>query len=451
MKGPFTLFFNRLIVKKISLFIIIIFIFSILVSCGGKINSNDLLKEKEEKKEEIVITLWDFPRWESENNSRFGWIEKKIKEFEKAHPGVYIYLKKLKWEYGMFEIKAACQAGINPDIAPVAGEYDLILRGYVEPVDEFFTKEELEKYDERALEALRVNGRLYGFPWFLTTYGMFINKDLFEERKLSFPPEGGWTFQKFMDTAIKLTWDKNRDKKVDYYGFDYVLKPGNYGFWGLLTMDGARFFDNEGNFILNSKEGLSALKKLSEAFQKNVIFPPEAGDRDEKRLWGNFTEKKKVAMTFMSNWAIPLLEKKKNEGSGFNFELLPYPGGESQAHSFAVTSGYAILKQNDERKKKLCGEFLKFITSEKEQENLLKYGVLPAIKSVQEKAVSENEFYKKSKELLTSAEFLPKVRNWQEIENIINTELLLCIKGKKTPEKALQDMGKNISGIVTSD
>ena len=32
-----------------------------------------------------VITLWDFPRWPDENGNRFGWIERKISEFEKSH------------------------------------------------------------------------------------------------------------------------------------------------------------------------------------------------------------------------------------------------------------------------------------------------------------------------------------------------------------------------------
>ncbi|MGB9813695.1 MAG: ABC transporter substrate-binding protein [Thermovenabulum sp.] len=449
MKRPFALFFNKHnIIKKLLLCIIIALISMNSISCGFK--REDRSDNDDEKKEEVIITLWDFPRWEAENGSRFGWIEKKIKEFEKTHPGVYIYLKKLKWEYGMYEIRAACQAGINPDIAPVDGDYDLILKGYVEPVDEFFTREELSKYDERVLEALRVSGRLYGFPWFVTTYGIFVNKDLFEERKVNLPLENNWTFQDFINTAVKLTWDKNRDKKIDYYGFDFILKPGNYGFWGMLTMDGAKFFDEKGNFVLNTKEGLSALKKISEAFKQYNIFPPEAGDRDENRLWSNFAEKKKVAMTLIGNWAIPLLEKRKLDNKGFDYEMIFYPKGESQAHPIAVVSGYAILKQQDENKKKICAEFLKFITSEKEQENLIKYGVLPSIKNLQEKAALENEFLKKCKEILNSAEYLPKIANWPKIEEVINTEILLVIKGKKAPEKALQDMEKNILMISGS-
>ena len=119
-----------------------------------------------------IITLWDFPRWPDKSGDPFGWIKNKILEFEKEHPGVFIHLRSLKWEYGLIELRAAATSGTNPDIAPIAADCDFILKGYLEPVDEYFLPEELEKYEPKALEAVSYQERIYGFPWFMTTHGL---------------------------------------------------------------------------------------------------------------------------------------------------------------------------------------------------------------------------------------------------------------------------------------
>ncbi|ADL07611.1 ABC transporter substrate-binding protein [Thermosediminibacter oceani] len=433
---PFTRFFCLLLAMVLMLS---------SVGCGTK---KDLRRrdEGEQKTWQGVITLWDFPRWEDENGNRYGWIERKIAEFEKSHPGVFIHLRKLKWEYGMLELRAAASTGTNPDIAPVAGDIDFILQGYLEPVDEFFTPEELKRYDERVLKALSHNGRLYGFPWFITTYGLFLNADAFRSRNARIPTDGEWSYQEFVEALQKLTYDKNRDRKHDYFGFNSFLYPGSYQMWGFLTMDGARLFDENGRFVLNSPEGKSALTKIVDLSAKYRVVPEDFGTGDEKQVWSDFIETKKIAVCPAGPWAIKILEEKQRQGKGFEFEIARYPSGSSKAKSIAFASGYAIFKQQDPGKRAMCAEFLKFITSEREQEELMKYGVFPAIKDLQEKA-SEDRHMKRMKEILDDAEFLPKIRNFTKVDEIITTQVRQAILGRKTPAQALDDAAEEIGKL----
>ena len=218
----------------------------ILIGCNVERNNSSI---ESEESWEGIITLWDFPRWPDKTGNKFGWIESKIREFEKENPGVFIHLRPLKWEYGLIELRAATAAGTYPDIAPIAADFDFIIEGHLEPVNEFISSDELERYEPRAIEAVTYQNQIYGFPWFMTTYGLFLNKDNFTSQNAVIPEDGCWTYDEFVQALQKLTLDQNKDGKIDKYCFNFFLSPSNYQIWGFLTMDGAPVFDKQGNFI----------------------------------------------------------------------------------------------------------------------------------------------------------------------------------------------------------
>jgi multiple sugar transport system substrate-binding protein len=436
-RRPFILFLCNLIVVTIVLS-------GLLTGCHeGKNKAND-------ESEDIwqgIITLWDFPRWSDKSGNRYGWIEKKIREFEEAHPGVFIHFRPLKWEYGLIELRAAATAGTYPDIAPVASDYDFIIEGYLEPVDEYFKPDELERYEPRAIEAVTYRDRIYGFPWFMTTYGLFINKEIFKANAATIPESGSWTYDEFVQALQKVTYDRSKGDKVDHYGFNLFLSPGSYQVWGLLTMDGAKIFDEQGNFLLNTQEGISALTKLVELETKFKVVPTkEYGVLEETTVWGDFCEKQKISVYPAGPWAIKVLNDRYRSGKGFEFDVAPYPKGESNPSVFALISGYAIFKQQNEKKKALCAEFIKSITSEKEQEALAEYGVFPVYTQVLGKAIND-PLTKKMKDILDTAANLPKVKKWHKIDEAVTVQIRLALLSQKTPAQALEDATKAVEAI----
>ncbi|NLZ53963.1 MAG: sugar ABC transporter substrate-binding protein [Thermoanaerobacteraceae bacterium] len=425
-----------------TLFVIVIVISCFLTGCG------DPKKHEKDSSDEMwqgVITLWDFPRWPDNSGNRFAWIEKKISEFEKTHPGVYIHLRPLKWEYGHIELRAAATAGTYPDIAPIAADYDFIANGYFEPVDEYFTPEELEKYEPRAIEAVTYKERIYGFPWFITTYGLFLNSEIFKAKNAAIPKNGIWTYDEFVSALQKVTF--NKDKKDTNYGFNLYLSPGSFQVWGFLTMDGAEIFDEQGNFALNSPEGVSALTKLVDLATKYQVAPlEEFGNLEETRVWSDFCEKQKIAVYPAGPWAIKVLSDRYKSGEGFEFDIAQFPKGEGEGTPFALVSGYAIFKQQDEKKRAICAEFLKYITSEDEQEALDNYGVFPVYTQALEKS-TENPLMIRMKAILDTSKNLPKVKNWHKIDEELISQIRLALLSQKTPSQALEDAEKAINAI----
>ncbi len=76
-----------------------------------------------------VITVWDYPRLNSTNGTRFSWISVKIKQFEKLHPGVYIDFKELDVTSGATLLKAAANTGAYPDVAPIGSDFYFMSEG----------------------------------------------------------------------------------------------------------------------------------------------------------------------------------------------------------------------------------------------------------------------------------------------------------------------------------
>lgn len=409
---------------------------------------NSEKKNEGEQAWQGVITLWDFPRWPDENGQRYGWIEKKIAEFEKSHPGVFINLRKLKWEYGMIELRAAAAAGTYPDMAPVAANFDFIAGRHIEPVDEYFTPDEIAKYDPKSIEQVTYNDRIYGFPWFITTDALFINKDSFSNKEVKVPENGDWTFAEFVQSLQKLSY--KQDNK-EYKGFNLVLSPGNYQVWGFLTMDGANIFDKSGNFTLNCPEAVSALTKMVELSTKYKVVPENKyGIAEENIVWGDFAEKQEIAVCPAGCWAIKTLSDKQKDGAGFDFDILNYPKGQKEAKPFAQVCAYAIFKQKDPAKKAVCAEFLKYITSEQEQESLSYYGVFPTFLSLQEKAIEEDKYLRKMKHVLDNAQLLPKVKNWYKIDEVVISQLRQAVLTKKSPSEVLEDIERAVQKILVN-
>jgi len=429
--------------RLFTLFFCLVFVFVIVASAGCGSNKSS---EKPEAREEWqgVLTLWDFPRWPDKNGDRFGWIETRISEFEKKHPGVFIHLRRLKWEYGLIELRAAAAAGTPPDMAPVAADFDFISAGYLEPLDDFIKPEDIPKYDEKSIEAVSHQGRIYGFPWFVTTHSLFLNKEAFSARNVKLPEDGTWTYDEYVAALEKLTYDKNRNGKTDYYGFNLFLSPGNFTIWPFLTMDGANIFDDNGNFVLNCPEGISALGRIADLAAKFKVVPEEEyGTLEENLVWGDFADKKRIAVYPAGPWAIKALEDRKNAGKGFEFDIVRYPSGQKQPTNFAIVCAYGIFKQEDAAKKRLCAEFLSSITSEKEQQLLAQYGVFPAIKAVRQK-FTEDPFMKKMEAILDNARVLPKVNNLYKKDEILTAQIRMALLSKKTPAQAMEDAASEI-------
>ena len=396
-----------------------------------------------------VITLWDYPRLDSSNGTRFGWINRIIKDFERAHPGVYIELKPMDWSTGPMELETAIQTKSYPDMAPVGSDYSIIGQNVLEPLDEYLSPEILSNYRTHAIEAVRYNRQIWGIPWMMTTYTMFLNLELFHEKGIRPPEKGNWTYEEFVETMKALTYDRDGDGKNDVYGFHSFIDLNDYNCWGILLADGAEFFNEEKDYKFNDKRAISGLKKLADLKLVHKVTPESLGKNSENEAWDLFSNQKKVAVYPTGTWAINVLNNLRYEGKGFEFGVANYPIGEKgvpvpMAQSVAA---YGIFKQQDKEKLKMCVKFLQFISQEKYQKELYRLGVFPVNKNV-------GEIYKNDSMMgliensIAYTKGIPDHPQWLTIDGLIQSQIRQVLLELKTPEEALRDAEMKINILL---
>jgi multiple sugar transport system substrate-binding protein len=402
----------------------------------------DYNKSYEHMKSEIpwrgVITVWDYPRLNAQNGTRLTWISAKIKQFEKLHPGVYIDFKELDETNGYTLLKAAAVTGAYPDVAPVGSDYYFMSQELLEELDGEITEAERADFMPGAMESASYRGKLYGLPWMMTGYTMLLNTQLFSEKNVPLPQDGNWTYEQFTEAVKQLTYDTNRRKGPDVFGFNSFIQPGSYHIYGILMSDGAEIISSEnGRYAFDSPEALSGLQKLYQLKHTYHAAPDNFGNATQSEILNSFINGKTAVITAPS-WTIPYI---RNLSTGsMEFTTANYPTGKAEMPVTigSSTCSFGVFKQKDENKRKMCIEFTKFLTSAEGQEELKNYGYIPVRRS------GEN-IYQNDKEMsmiqqsLSFVEPIPRHRNWDQIDLILQSRIKAAIMGEITPEEAIKE------------
>ncbi|MFA5524202.1 MAG: extracellular solute-binding protein [Tissierellales bacterium] len=372
-------------------------------------------------------------------------MQDKIRKFERQNPGVFIELEPLDWRKGPNKLEVALKTGYLPDIAPIGTEYIYMNDSVLEPLDEYFTKDEVKEFKYLARSAVMKDERIWGVPFMMTTYSMFLNTDMFRQRGVDLPLDGNWTFEEFVEKMKALTWDDNGDGKLDYFGFVAPIKPDFYNLWGIILSDGAEIVNERGEYAFYGEKAVSGLQKAVDLKHKESVTPEEFGLYDENEAWNLFFNQRKVAAYPTGSWAAKTLQDKYQSGEGFEYVVANYPIGDRRLPISLnnAVSAYGIFKQEDKAKLDMCVKFLKFITKDNYQKELERLGVFP-VKSTVEDIYINNSNMKKIEDCLSYTIPLPKHREWNEIDRVLQNQIRLAIIGDKTAEEAIEEAKRQV-------
>ncbi len=421
--------------RKIISFILLGFI--LIWTYNLFINNFIVLEEVEEEPYKGIIEIWDIP-WAIKGNN-YGWLQERIRNFERRNPGVYIELTQIDEDSLNSKIKNNNTLEDMPDIIPVNSSF--FNSNILEPLDEYFSKEELERFKHHILKSTTCNDSLVAIPIGIDTNIMYINLDKFHERGISPPLNGNWTYEEFVNILNQLTYDSDEDGIIDEYGFIASIGAKDYNIWGIILSDGGELINPkrvEYNFY--GEKAIKGLEKVINLKDKYKVVPDYFGIISEKDAWEMFYKDQKAAITISGAWASNFLEQLYSSGEGFNFDIVNYPMGYKDlpvALSNDIVS-YGIVKKGDPKKTKICVKFLKYLTNESNQKSLEKIGLFTVKRGIKD-MYTENIRMKKIEESLPYTEYIPFVDNWTEIDAIVQEEIRKAILGEKASYEAIED------------
>jgi multiple sugar transport system substrate-binding protein len=373
----------------------------------------------------ITLTL---SGWQSNPNEK-QLLERVLKTFESQHPNIKVKHEVINDQY-MDVIKTRLIGDAAPDIfyldafeAPLLMKYEVL-----EPLNSYINNQvDLADFEPSLLKAFQVGNKIYGLPKDFSTLALFYNKQAFQAAGITQPPK---TWSELRQYSKKLTVDKNRDGRIDRYGFG--LFPDLSRQYFMMTAFGGSLVDKNGTAAFANPASLTGLQLVIDQYRndKSSAQPSDMGANSGSDLFGQG----KAAMVIEGSWAIPYL---KETFPQLEFATSEVPQVNNKKGTMAYTVAYVMNKKT--KHKDAAWQLLSYLTSKEGMKAWASEGlVLPARKSIlAELGYGQNPLYAPFVEASAYATI------WQAGENLptilihFNNHFISSLIGEQSLRKAM--------------
>jgi multiple sugar transport system substrate-binding protein len=375
-----------------------------------------------------------------------------VDEYLTVNPDIKIELLKLPY--------AGLMEKVVIDLKEATGAYDLLLMddtwatgfasaNWLTNLTEFFKEKGAEidsDFVGAAVDAARYpyergKAPVYGLP-FAGNVELFVYRnDLFEKYGLAAPPA---TWDDVMNAAKTIG-----EKEEGVYGVVFRGTKGNpitSGFLPIFWAFGAEIVDAEGKPVVNSPEGVAALKFLLELakYAPEEVAIYNASEVRDALLSGGAA----IATEVWPAWVPDLDDPEKSKVVG-KMEVTVHPAQKASAAPMIGIWHLAIPEAS--KRKDAALDFLNFVTSKEMQKKMaLEVGLPPTRSSVytDQEVVAKYRWYPTQLKALETSKVRPRLPEWLEMDVKIGTYLNLALVGDMTPEEALNALNDEIAEIL---
>lgn len=372
-------------------------------------------------------------------------------EFNQMQDQIQAELEVVKWSEGKNVILTQISGGQAPDLFNGGGGWLLEFESVDElaPLDELMGQEMLSNFWESGIQAMTVEGKLYGMPYFLDPRGLYYRTDLFEAAGLTSLE----TWQDVREAAMALHDPPN------VYGFGLGIggPSGSSDDWWYAWVgaigggnDLSRWKE-EGRSRVGDPEGVQAVQFLADlnlTDQTTQPSPVNAGrDEDLQPLF----LAGQLAMLETGSWMPTIIQ---NDAPDLAFDVAQLPVAESgMTHANAFWPDCVMMAQQS-KNKEAAAELLKFMFN---FDNRLLWakqrGVIPERIDVgndpsyldpNDPISRFNEFYVKELENAHNVFETPWPASGTEDSNDVINGVAKVLLGEATPEEAMQEVASLI-------
>jgi multiple sugar transport system substrate-binding protein len=202
-----------------------------------------------------------------------------LRQFEAEHPGLKAELDNGSAGYAD-KLAAATAGGEPPDVFwfDPALFLEYARRGFLLDLAPLIRRDKYDLTDffERALAQYEWQGKRYGMPKDFPARGMYFNQNAFQDNGIAPPAvtyaDNGWTWDRFLDAAQKLTRERNGAAN---YGWTMGTGFREWMVW--VYANGGEFVDKDATeCLLHEPAAVDALQLLQDVRTKYRCMPPPA-------------------------------------------------------------------------------------------------------------------------------------------------------------------------------
>lgn len=305
--------------------------------------------------------------------------------------------------------------------------------GWLTPLDEFLGPEFWAGFPANAVEAMTVNGHIYGIPRYFWLWQFYYNKRMLQEAGYDSPPT---TWEELAKMAQDLTGN-GRWGYVEPWGPTFAAVP----FIIHLRAEGGEFWDYERNRpLFNSDAGVRALQFMVDLYQKYKVVPDVAFELNGTGPMAELFVAGTVAMCMNTPHTYPMAENPTLSKIVGEVGVALIPGSVLRSATFCETGAVAIPWFS--RNKQAALEYCKFVTSVEEQITIaLELGRIPTRPEalMHPAVIAEYPHFALALEQLKYPSRMDAEPHAVEIREILSAEIQAAIKGQKSAAQALAD------------
>jgi multiple sugar transport system substrate-binding protein len=364
--------------------------------------------------------------------------QKLVDAFNDSQGDVKTDLQVVSWEEGHDRLVTWVSGNQAPDLANVSAAWMIEFNGIdaLEPLDDKFSPGFLDPFVPSVLDAMRIDGRLMGLPYFLDPRAMYYRKDLFDAAGLQ-PP---------------TTWDEVRaaakalHTPPDVYGIG--IEPGDDYEYAFIGAGGTSRYGEDGKSLLNSEVGVRAAQFLIDLVVTDKTSQPSPGNANRDSDLQPLFLAGKMAMLETGSW-FPTIIQQNAPDLQYGIAKLPMADASIPYHNAFWPDVVVMFKQSQH--KEAAAKFLEYQFN---KENRLAFaqqrGVIPERTDVgQDPVFAENatvQFFVKELEVAINVYAAPYTHEEQAFQ-IRSAELAKAFLGEKTAQEAMDSAAEQINKI----
>jgi multiple sugar transport system substrate-binding protein len=346
------------------------------------------------------------------------------REFEQRNPGVHIEITLIEDADLNTKLLTAMAGGSGPDVFNLFdGNFkQYATAGLLAPVD--LQTFQVSSYDALAGRWLRgsfagytYQGKIYGIPSELSSYGFWINTKHFQESGLDPQKDAPRTWE---DVArVGQTLARYQGNTLIRKGYAQSWRfTGRYLiiFDAMIRQAGGQIFDSEGTHaLLQAEPARKALQTWVDFVRKYRIDDPALGGG--KRAEEEFGAGLASMMGSAGSWFLPLLKEQYPDVSP-NTRVIPYPRFAGGPDIASDVYGYAWMVNAKSANPKVAERFVEFMSSH--QRDYIGIGIFqPRLGWFDTPEARNYPYFNLWVSELSKGNYTPRVTRWEEASAVI--------------------------------
>jgi len=385
--------------------------------------------------ESHTLTFWTIGR-EGEA------VVKLLPEFEREHPGIHVKVQQLPLTAAHQKLLTAFAGDSTPDISQLGNTWipEFAALQALEPLQsrvDTSSTVRMEDYFPNIWATNRVDGTLYGVPWYVDTRLLFYRKDLLKAAGFDAPPSD-WTEWRKVLAALSHPQQGTYGILLPTNEYEQLMSLALQQPEPMLRDDG-----RYGNFeSAGFKRALAFYVDTFHLHQAPPITNVEAGNPWEEFGRGVY------AFYFSGPWNIGEYRKRLSASQQDDWFTAPLPGPDGPGAGAAGGSSLVIFRQSTN--KDAAWQLIEFLSRPEIQQRFYDLlGDMPARRSAWDGgSLRSDPKVHAFRDQLERVKPTPSVPEWEQIANEMQLVAAQAVAGDLTIDEATAEMDRRADRIL---